>query len=63
MYAASQLQSHLRVLEEGVVRKHLSQDQLREIERVVSSLPEDGFDWARRSTSNWAASWDSKSAC
>jgi hypothetical protein len=43
LYASEQLRAHMRAIEGA--RGRLPVDELREIERIVSSLPEDGFDW------------------
>jgi hypothetical protein len=43
LHASSQMQSHMRMIERS--RDQLPVAKIRSIEQLVSSLPEDGFDW------------------
>jgi hypothetical protein len=43
LYASNQMQLHMRAIERA--RQQLPVDKIRGIEKLVSSLPEDGFDW------------------
>jgi hypothetical protein len=45
LFAFSELETHMRAIERAVGRGLLPDPQVRAIERFVSALPEDGFDW------------------
>ncbi len=45
LFAFSELETHMRAIESAVGRGLLPDLQVRAIERFVSALPEDGFDW------------------